>query len=176
MKYSDTPTTMKKHSVFSLIMLVIIGFASCQQTDSNALKSALLKIDSLNAKLESSYVPGWGEVMRNSVQIHHSNLWFAGQEKNWDLAEHMVEELEESFQKLRTWKENDPRTTALAMIDQPLKDLAQTIEEKDTDKFKKGFLTLTNSCNNCHIATDNAIYVIQIPTRPAYTNQKFTKP
>lgn len=163
---------MKTYTVSLLILFVVVWLAGCQG-NSTALNQALKRIDSLEARLDNAHTPGWGETMRGSTQVHHSNLWFAGAAGNWELAEHMVEELEEGFEKLRTWYPDDPETVAMPMIDQPLRNLAEAIDKHDADAFKSGYLTLTQSCNACHTATGNAIYIIKTPTTPGFTNMAF---
>lgn len=162
---------MKIFKVLLLLFFAVVCLQGCQE-NSTALRQAQ-RIDSLESELKSIYKPGWGETMRGSIQVHHSNLWFAGAAQNWELAEHMIEELEEGFEKLQTWYPNDPETAAMPMIDQPLKIIAEAIDNQDIDAFKKGYLTLTQSCNSCHTATGNEIYVIQTPTKPGFTNQAF---
>lgn len=146
---------------------------ACQQTDSSM--AAMQRIDSLEQQLKQAYRPGFGDVMRGSIQVHHSNLWFAGTAENWALADHMVKELEEGFHHLKSWQEADPKSVAIDMIYQPLNNLSEVIEKQDKTAFKKGFITLTNTCNACHKATGNEIYVITVPQSPAFTNQSFDR-
>lgn len=163
---------MKTYRVLLFLAFAVAGMVACQG-NSAGLQEALQRIDSLEAKLQNAHTPGWGETMRGAMQVHHSNLWFAGEAGNWELAEHMVEELEEGFEKLRNWYPDDPETQAMPMIDQPLRTLAEAIENQDMAAFKTGYLTVTQSCNACHVATGNAIYVIQIPATPGLTNMAF---
>lgn len=151
---------------------LILGLVGCNQP-SEELKQALQRIEVLEEKLDAAYRPGWGESMRGSTQVHHSNLWFAGAAENWELAEHMIEELEEGFEKLEKWYPDDDRTKALPMIHPPLNTLADAIEKKDQEAFVKGYIMLTTTCNACHAATGNEIYVIQTPDKPGFTNQSF---
>ncbi len=160
---------MKVSTVFFVFSMYLVG---CNQP-SKELTQALQRIEALEEKLDAAYTPGWGETMRGSTQVHHSNLWFAGAAENWELAEHMIEELEEGFEKLEKWYPNDDRTQAIPMIKPPLNTLTDAIEKQDKEAFVKGYLMLTTTCNACHTATGNEIYVIQTPEKPGFTNQSF---
>lgn len=160
---------MKVSTVFFVFSMYLVG---CNQP-SKELTQALQRIEALEEKLDAAYTPGWGETMRGSTQVHHSNLWFAGAAENWELAEHMIEELEEGFEKLEKWYPNDDRTQAIPMIKPPLNTLTDAIEKQDNEAFVKGYLMLTTTCNACHTATGNEIYVIQTPEKPGFTNQSF---
>jgi hypothetical protein len=163
---------MKDYKVLFPLFVAGMLIVGCKE-NSTAYRQAQDRIDRLESKLQSDYTPGWGEIMRGSIQVHHSNLWFAGEAENWELAEHIVEELEEGFEKLQTWHPNDVETASIPMVDKPLRNLAEVINNKDKVEFKKGYLALTHSCNTCHATTGNEIYVIQTPTSPGFTNQSF---
>src|SRR5690606_15920971 len=88
---------MKVSTVFFVFSINLVG---CNQP-SKELTQALQRIEALEEKLDAAYTPGWGETMRGSTQVHHSNLWFAGAAENWELAEHMIEELEKDLKSLK---------------------------------------------------------------------------
>lgn len=157
----------------TFILLILAGCNQSQNRNPDELKQALRQIGELEKRLEEVHIPGWGETMRGSTQMHHSNLWFAGVAKNWGLAEHMVEEIEEGFEKLENWYPNDERTAALPIINNSLKKMNEAIAKKDQEAFRNGYSDLTISCNSCHNTTGNEIYVIQIPTHPGFTNLRF---
>src|SRR5690554_4603848 len=123
--------------LFSTFVLLVS--ASCNQNlnnNSDELKEALNRIDALEERLEDVHTPGWGETMRGSTQIHHSNLWFAGIAENWDLAEHMVEELEEGFQKLEKWYPEDERTAYFPIINDAIKKMDEAIAKNNQEAFR----------------------------------------
>ena len=83
--------------------------------------------------MDAVHTPGWGKTMRGSTQVHHSNLWFAGVAENWDLAEHMVEESEEGFEKLENWYPEDERTAFLPIINDALKKWMKPLPKKNQE-------------------------------------------
>ncbi|HYS48851.1 MAG TPA: hypothetical protein VEM36_08765 [Xanthobacteraceae bacterium] len=44
----------------------------------------------------AGYAPGLGEIM-TLTQMRHLKLWFAGDAKNWELADYELDELKEGF-------------------------------------------------------------------------------
>jgi hypothetical protein len=130
------------------------------------------KIDSLQKKLDNSYKPGLGEFM-SDIQVHHAKLWFAGQAGNWALADFETKEIRESIDDIRNYCTDRPEVASIPMIQAPLDSMDAAVRNKSMPQFKSGFILLTNTCNNCHRATNHAFNVIQIPVTPPFTNQVF---
>lgn len=85
------------------LLLILLAFVlnSCNMhSDHNAEMQN--RIDSLENKLAKTYKPGFGDFMGN-LQTHHSKLWFAGQNENWDLADFELHELEEAIEDIQTY-------------------------------------------------------------------------
>ena len=83
------------------------------------------KVDSLQKALSNTYKPGFGELMTN-VQAHHSKLWFAGKNKNWELAGFEVKELNEILDDLIKYQKQREETKFIEMIYLPLDSVKQT--------------------------------------------------
>lgn len=126
------------------------------------------------------FQPDLGEVM-GVVQQHHAKVYFAGQAQNWELASYELDEIKEAlddaakahheFKDLKaSLKDLVPAMTKL-----PLDKLAEAIQQKNKALFKKSFDQLTDACNRCHQTAEHPFIVIQAPSRPEYTNQKFTR-
>jgi len=79
--------------IFCLILL------SCNQHANNNLQT---KIDSLQSVIDKSYKPALGEFMSN-IQVHHAKLWFAGQNRNWELADFEITEIKEAMQGIKNY-------------------------------------------------------------------------
>jgi hypothetical protein len=151
--------------------VILLVFSACSQPgkDSANLQS---QIDSLQRKLDNSYRPGLGEFM-SGIQVHHAKLWFAGQAGNWGLSDFETKEIREALDDIRTYCTDRPELTSLPMIMPPLDSLDAAIKNKSIPQFKSSFISLTNTCNNCHRATKHEFNVIQIPGTPPFTNQVF---
>jgi hypothetical protein len=132
------------------------------------------QIDSLQKRLDDAYRPGLGEFM-SGIQVHHAKLWFAGTAANWKLADFEVGEIKETLDDVEKYCQDRPEIASLPMIRPPLDSIQKAVTAKNPTAFKSAFLSLTNTCNNCHHATKHEFNVIRIPDTPPFTNQDFTK-
>jgi hypothetical protein len=153
-----------------LIFLLPIVFLSCGQNDnSQQLQS---RVDSLQQKLNHAYKPGLGEFMLG-IQEHHAKLWFAGVNKNWELADFEVHEIGETLDDIKQYCTDRPEVKSIGIIDPAISGISAAIKQKDADAFKKGFVQLTASCNTCHKDNQHGFNVIIIPSALPVTNQEF---
>lgn len=155
----------------------VLLLAACSQPDHSQNKIAVLQreTDSLRQQLHNTYTPGLGEFM-SGIQVHHAKLWFAGKAQNWKLAGFEMGEIHEAVDDIRKFCTDRPEVTSLPMLDPALDSVAAAIARSDAPAFKRNFVLLTETCNNCHRATRHEFNVIRIPTTPPVTNQVFDKP
>lgn len=109
----------------------------------------------------------------NTIQLHHSRLWFAGINQNWALAKFEIDEMNETFDDLKKYVTDRPEVKEIPMIRPGLDSMEQAVASKNLSRFKSAYLLLTNTCNNCHRATHHGFNIITIPTRLPVTDQKF---
>ncbi|MBX2943916.1 MAG: hypothetical protein KF860_16395 [Cyclobacteriaceae bacterium] len=155
------------------IFLIIMTFGLCacnQQTDSTSVLQN--RIDSLEIKLANTYKPGFGDFM-GSIQAHHSKLWFAGQNENWELADFEVHEIMEAIEAIQKFQSEREESKLIGMINPPLDSINNAIEQKNSILFKNSYILLTNTCNSCHEATDLGFNVVKIPDSSPFSNQEF---
>ena len=158
-------------------IIILASFAfflliSCNQQPSANEQILQQRIDSLQQQLKNTYKPGLGEFMLD-IQIHHAKLWFAGNAQNWELANFEMEEIEETKGDIQQFCADRPEVKSLAMINTPIDSVKQAIQTKNGLMFTRSFTLLTNTCNNCHLATQHGFNVIKIPDVPPVSNQKF---
>jgi hypothetical protein len=126
---------------------------------------------------KETYASGLGEIM-SLQQMRHLKLWFAGQAKNWPLADYELDELKEGFDDVIKFfpVKDDMKIGEMAgsTVIPVLPAVKSAIEAKDGAKFAAAFDKLTAACNACHQAANHAFIVIQRPTTSPYTNQSFT--
>jgi hypothetical protein len=151
---------------------LLFFFLSCSSPDDQTSKKLQAEIDSLRQQLDSTYKPGFGEFM-SGIQVHHEKLWFAGLNSNWKLADFEINEMKEALQDLQTYCKDRPERQSLTMIMGPLESVNKAVQTKDLPSFKSAFITLTNTCNTCHQATNHAFNVIRLPETPPFSNQVF---
>jgi len=160
---------MRSSVMFSALLILLTVF-SCTQAVNNA--GMQNRIDSLEHKLANTYKPGLGEFM-SGIQIHHSKLWFAGLAGNWKLAGFEVAELRESFDAIKEYCADRPETNSIGTIAPAMDSISDAIQEKNSTRFNSSYNLLTNTCNNCHRATQHEFNVIRIPDSPPFSNQDF---
>jgi hypothetical protein len=157
-----------------LLVLPVILLTACQQ-NSASVQQLQMKIDSLQQKTSNAYTPGFGELM-SSIQLHHSKLWFAGKNQNWALAAYEQSLIHSAFKRIEKYHSDNPDTKALGMITLPMDSIQHAIAQKDLPSFKRNFLFLTTTCNNCHQVTKHEYNLITVPTINPTTNQDFNPP
>ena len=161
------------------ITLIVLFFflISCNQKKSeinNVARNKELqkRIKILETQLSNTYTPGFGEMM-SSIQAHHSKLWFAGKNKNWQLANFEVKELNEIIEDIEMYQKDREETAQIKMIVPAISALKKSIKKQDFNDFKKDFSQLTNDCNKCHQLTDFGYNKVKIPNSSPFTNQEF---
>ena len=156
--------------IFTFIITILIITSCNQQNDK--MENVQATIDSLQKKVDESYKPGLGEFM-SGIQTHHAKLWFAGQNQNRPLANFEVNEIKEALEDIQKNCNDRPEVKAIGMITAPIDSVINSIQQKNLQLFKSGFVLLTNTCNTCHKATEHGFNIITIPTNLPVTNQDF---
>lgn len=153
-----------------LILLTFTLFACSPQTAE--IEILQNRIDSLETKLADTYKPGLGDFM-SGIQIHHSKLWFAGQNQNWELADFEIHEIEEAFEDIEEYHKGRKEIEQIDMIKPALESLDAAIDQRDPIAFNTGFNILTNTCNACHQVAEHGFVVVKIPDTQLFSNQDF---
>lgn len=148
-----------------------IFFLSCQQEQTNT-KQLEEKIKELESRLQDTYKPGFGEFMGN-IQVHHNKLYFAGVNKNWELADFEINEIKEAMADITKFCSDRPEAKSIDMINRALDSISSVIKNKNSENFNSAFVFLTNTCNSCHRNTSHGFNLITIPTAPPFSNQNF---
>ncbi len=150
------------------LFCIIMG---CNQ-QSNSTSQMQSKIDSLQDQLNKTYKPGLGEFM-TGIQLHHAKLWFAGQNQNWPLADFEIHEIGEALDDINVFCTDRPEVKSIGMLRPAIDSVTNAIQQRNLQLFKNSFSVLTNTCNNCHKATDHGFNVVIIPASPPVSNQDF---
>ena len=156
-----------------LFLIVVTVFVSCSNNDEQ-IKNLQTRVDSLQAKLNATHSAGFGEIMTN-IQVHHAKLWFAGKNQNWDLSHYEIAEIKESFDDIVKYEKARPESEMVPMITPALDSVSSAIKNKNFAEFENAFKFMTNTCNDCHLATNHEYNVVVIPQTPPFSNQDFKK-
>jgi hypothetical protein len=133
------------------------------------------EITQLKAELDElkGRLPSQSHAMMD-VDYHFTNLYFAGQSKNWPLA---LFYLNETRSHLR-WAvriipvrripggEVDLRGILQAVDSAGLAEIGKAIEDKSSDAFIRAYRHALESCYSCHRASDKPYLRPRIPERP----------
>ncbi len=162
------------HSAFSLLVPSALAQSAKQLTHDPATLVADLEM--IKGKLTDQ-----SHVMQD-VSYHFSNLWFAGQHANWELANFYWSEtrshLRWAVRVIPKRKDNAGKEVDLAPIlegfeNGPLKQLQEAIAAHDKAAFEKTYRTSMETCYGCHKAADKPFLRLQIPTRPETSIMNF---
>ena len=128
------------------------------------------------AQIPKRFIPGL-EWFMNLIQTEHAKLWYAGEARNWRLAEYHLAEIKEIMgdtQDLVPVYKSLPFADMMdAVIVGPIGGLEKAIAAKDPKAFAQGYGQLTAACNACHQATEHDFIRIQRPSGPGFPNQDF---
>ena len=119
-------------------------------------------------------VPSNSHIMMD-VQFHWMNLWFAGQKKNWPLAQYFFNEARGHIQwlirKSPTVKVDGKDVDIQGIFDgidtSSLAAVKTAIEHKDSAQFASSYKTMLESCYSCHKSVGRSYLKPMIPTQQA---------
>ncbi len=158
---------MKPTLLFSSLLILFACNHSAEQNN-----SMQQRIDSLQTKLTTAYKPGFGEFM-SSIQTHHAKLWWAGQHKNWQLADFEMHEIMEATTAIQQYETDRKESKSIPMLQPALDSVNNAIQQKNTVLFNSSYTLLTNTCNACHQANNFAFNKVKIPSVNTFSNQDF---
>jgi cytochrome c556 len=92
----------------------------------------------------------------------YSELYFAGQDRNWGYADYQLGKIETA---IRNGLERRPlRAASAQMLEEPIQAVRAAIQAEDPAGFESAFVSLTALCNACHQAEQVAFMTVQTPT------------
>jgi len=115
--------------------------------------------------------PRLADIME-AIQARHIKLWFAGKNRNWDLAAYEATQIRARLEDAARFYQDLPVTDVTTM-GVPLDALSGAIRARDATKFAGAFDQLTAGCNSCHRSIDRSFIAIQTPTAQPFSNQSF---
>lgn len=110
---------------------------------------------------QQPYLPSLSDIMV-TTQLRHFKLWYAGEVKNWALANYELVQIRGSFEDATRLYPNVPMAN-MTMMTPPVEEVRKAIEANDIAMFAKAFGTLTTACNKCHEAAGFGFIAIKEP-------------
>lgn len=141
------------------------------------------EIAALRAEVErlKGIVPDQAHAMKD-VGYHFANLWFAGEKKNWPLADFYWSETRShmrwAVRIIPVRKDPQGHDIRLSEILEPiektsLEEIHKAINEKSSDKFRGAYKQMLDSCYACHLAAGKPFLRLQMPQQPEAPIIKF---
>ena len=158
---------MKKILLVSMLAFIF----GCAENDKSVI-ALENQVKELKQELANVHKPGFGAIMGN-IQTHHYKLWYAGINKNWELAEFEIHEIKEGLEDIEKFQKDRLENEQMFMIEPALDSISKVVENKNLVKFKGSYKFLTESCNACHKETKYEFIIITIPKGNPYINQEF---
>lgn len=118
--------------------------------------------------------PGFDDLMTMLVQPRHTKLFYAGKEKNWELAAAEARDLRQSFGRIVATIPNyqgsnvDEATGGFLVPGLDAVDAA--VAAADPVAFAAAYKKLTDGCNACHTYMEHPFVVIKVPAAPQDTS------
>jgi len=112
------------------------------------------------------------------VGYQFANLWFAGKDKNWPLADFFLNESRQHIVwtiRIRPIRKDaagnsvDLKPIFDVINNGPLKNLADSIQAKDEPKFEASYKKMLNGCFSCHVASGKPFLRPVVPQSPPQT-------
>lgn len=155
-----------------LTLALFCTLFGCQSKVDDDVVKLQNQIDKLKSELAETYKPGFGDFM-GTIQVHHSKLWFAGENENWELADFEIHEIRENMEDIQKYQANRAESKLMSMITPALDSVSRAIQKQNLEQFRSSFRLLTNSCVTCHNDTKHEFIQIQVPNINVFSNQKF---
>jgi hypothetical protein len=157
--------------IYSLSLFALVGPCAAQTPAPNASDP----VAALKAELEQlkGKLPDQSHVMKD-VGYHFSNLWFAGEKRNWPLAKFYLDETRSHLKwavrviPVRKIKGGELDLRAmLESLDGPFfGEIQKAIAAQDEAKFVESYKHGLEACYTCHKAAEKAFLRPQVPTQP----------
>jgi hypothetical protein len=126
---------------------------------------------------------GFDDLMTMLIQPRHIKLYYAGVQKNWELAAAQSRDLRSALvrieQKIPKYMNNDVAESINMIFMPKLNAVDAAISAGDPRQFGNAYLALTDACNACHVYMEHPYIVVQIPRSrdtSAYPGQVFRQP
>lgn len=119
-------------------------------------------------------LPRLGEIML-AKQWRHMKLWFAGKQRNWNLAAYELAQIRASLTEAAMLYSGIPVSDVVVMAE-PIQSVDKAIQSKDSAGFVSAFNKLTAGCNACHREMGREFIEIKVPAELPFNNQVFSSP
>lgn len=154
---------MKRTLKYLLVVSAVMLFSACQQAGDQPVGTDGWLTGDAHQKFESvaAHLGGFGRAMWE-VDYRFQELYWAGQDMNWEYAGHQIEELQET---LEAGLERRPARAASARLfmTNAIPDLEEAITARDREMFDMRFNVMMSTCNSCHALEEMPFLTVALP-------------
>ncbi len=123
------------------------------------------------------FKPAMDDLMTMLIQPRHLKLYYAGEAKNWKLADFQLRELRQALARIGrtipTYRKIGVDDAVASIFTKQAVAVEAAIKSADPAKFKAAYTEMTGACNACHAAMEHEFLVIKAPDAMVYPNQEF---
>jgi hypothetical protein len=167
------PSPGRRRTLLEILALVLAGVALWSAV---ATSHRADRLEARVAALEQPKPYPLGEQM-GYLQRYVEKLYFAGQARNWELADFYAHEVGETADDIMAAKIVDEGVEVSQLMATMLPPAEQGVQEavqaKDPALFQSRYAALVSTCNACHQDAKHGFMKITVPERPSVTNQSF---
>jgi hypothetical protein len=113
------------------------------------------------------FTPGVDDLMTILIQTRHSKLYYAGSQKNWELAAFEMGELRAAFRRIAQmypkYIDNSVGDALRLIMEPKLRHMDAAIAAADLKQFTTAYREITAGCNSCHNYMERPFLVIKVP-------------
>jgi len=148
---------------YLITLLFLAAFAGCSDNQSTKNNHGTwLQGDQQHfAEAIERQFDGFSRTMME-VQYRYEELYWAGQDENWEYAdyqlEHIFEAIEKGYERRPERKDN-----SLEFLKAPHDLMQQAIDARELELFNRNFFIYKKACMSCHIKEDVEFINIIIP-------------
>lgn len=96
------------------------------------------------------------------VTYRYKELYWAGQDQNWEYAEYQREHIEEALEQGFV-RRPERELSSRQFMNIVLPDMEEAIKSQSPERFMESFTQLTNTCNTCHQMEEVAFMKVATP-------------
>jgi hypothetical protein len=146
------------------VFILGIGGLAVSQSDPAPSQS---KAAGAPGATNTEFKPGFDDLMTMLIQPRHIKLYYAGTQKNWELAAAQARDLRLAFDRIA---QTIPKYMGLG-VDETLKSIMvpklkamdAAIAAAEPKLFAKAYDEMTAACNGCHSYMEHPFHVIIVP-------------
>jgi hypothetical protein len=171
---------MKSHSLVALIPACVLVLLPEYVASQSSAEPAAQPAPAPDGAHDAGIKFGFDDLMAILVQPRHLKLFYAGTQRNWELAAAESRDLRSSFAHIAQtnpkYLNMDVEEAMKTIVEPKMLAVDAAIAAADLKQFATAFSNLTVACNACHTYMEHPYIAIKVPDLAAtsvFTDQEF---